>query len=104
MRTVSTKLDKTDHERFIDLCNQEGQTPSEALRSLIQEFCNSIIDIDDNEEPELYTMESDKPRIFDCTSGFLYENGTILGKCDDYGISQGEVYDKKGKHLGTIKH
>jgi len=39
MKTVSTKLNKSDHERFVDLCNYEGCSVSEALRNMVQQRC-----------------------------------------------------------------
>ena len=120
MKTISTKLAKDDHERFIEMCNSEGLTPSESLRSLIQDYCNSAIIIEDEEdEPQIkkgqdhkpikvVNLESNKPRIFDCIGGYLYENGKNLGKCSDYILKGGMVYDKNnnflGKTTGLIKN
>jgi len=36
MKTVSTKLDKRDFEKFQEMCNDEGQCMSENLRDLIK--------------------------------------------------------------------
>jgi len=36
MKTVSTKLDNRDFEKFQEICNQEGQCMSEELRELIK--------------------------------------------------------------------
>ena len=36
MKTVSTKLDKQDFEKFQEMCNNEGQCMSESLRDLIK--------------------------------------------------------------------
>ena len=36
MKTVSTKLDKRDFEKFQEICNQEGQCMSEELRELVK--------------------------------------------------------------------
>ena len=41
MRTVSTKLKTDEHERLLELCNQEGQSVSEFLRDLIKDVCDS---------------------------------------------------------------
>jgi len=39
MRTVSTKIDNSLHDKFIDVCNDEGKCQSELLREMIQEWC-----------------------------------------------------------------
>ena len=41
MRTISTKLKADEHERLLELCNQEGQSISEFLRDLIKDICDS---------------------------------------------------------------
>ena len=41
MRTVSTKLDKKDHERLLEMCNAEGQSVAEALRVMVQDSCGA---------------------------------------------------------------
>ncbi|MBM3910768.1 MAG: hypothetical protein FJ356_03875 [Thaumarchaeota archaeon] len=41
MRTVSTKLDNVDHERLLEICNEDGKTVSEWLRDLIQRDCKA---------------------------------------------------------------
>jgi len=53
MRTISTKLPKEEHERLLDLCNEEGQSVSEFLRELIKGVCDSC------EKPE--SKEESKP-------------------------------------------
>ena len=40
MKTVSSKLSKEEHEKFLELCNKEGKTISEKLREKILECCN----------------------------------------------------------------
>jgi len=41
MRTISSKLTKEEHEKLLELCNQEGQSVSEFLRELIKGVCDS---------------------------------------------------------------
>ena len=36
MRTVSTKLDKKDHERLLEICNEKGKSVAEELREMVQ--------------------------------------------------------------------
>ncbi len=38
MRTISTKLPKDEHERLLELCNQEGQSVSEIKNPRIVEI------------------------------------------------------------------
>ncbi len=42
MKTVSTKLDNTLHNQFIEVCNEDGKCQSEFLRDLIQSVCEDL--------------------------------------------------------------
>ena len=44
MRTVSTKLDNKLHNRFIEICNEDGKCQSEFLRDLIETVCEDLED------------------------------------------------------------
>jgi len=54
MKTVSTKLDNNLHNRFIEICNEDGKCQSEFLRDLIETVCE---DLDEGEatpqDPEM---------------------------------------------------
>jgi len=58
MKTVSTKLDKNDHERFLEICNKEGQTVAEYLRGIILDYCRS-----EDEEAEEGKIPTKEPQI-----------------------------------------
>lgn len=40
MQTISTKLDKTTANKFLEICNDEGKCQSEMFRDMIQNICN----------------------------------------------------------------
>ena len=40
MRTVSTKLDRKEHERLLEMCNDEGKSVAEELREMVQMSCD----------------------------------------------------------------
>jgi len=57
MKTVSTKLDSKLHDRFIEICNEDGKCQSEFLRDLIETVCE---DLDEGEvTPQDLEMECD---------------------------------------------
>ena len=61
MKTVSTKLDKQDFEKFQEMCNHEGQCMSEELRDLIK---RDIVAYEEGLEMEKEVTESTgKPSI-----------------------------------------
>ena len=41
MKTVGTKLDNKDHERLLEMCNDEGKSVSEELREMVQMTCDA---------------------------------------------------------------
>jgi len=63
MKTVSSKLSKEEHEKFLELCNKEGKTISEKLRGMIQECCNINNSDDESEtiiaEPKIIVTDVD---------------------------------------------
>jgi len=44
MKTVSTKLENKLHDRFIEICNEDGKCQSEFLRDLIETVCEDLSD------------------------------------------------------------
>ena len=112
MRTVSTKLDKKDHERLLEMCNKEGQSVAEALREMVQDSCGAWEDCVESEElveiDEPTITKSEYPKItilrtFTCSNGNLYEDGDFVGSCSDYELRQGNVW-KDGKQIGVIEN
>ena len=63
MKTVSSKLSKEEHDKFLELCNKEGKTISEKLREKILECCNITNSDDDSEkitpEPKITVIDVD---------------------------------------------
>jgi len=57
MKTVSTKLDNSLHNRFIEVCNDEGKCQSEFLRDLIQSVCEDL------ETEEVIHLDLDKEQV-----------------------------------------
>ena len=54
MKTVSTKLDNSLHNRFIEICNEDGKCQSEFLRDLIEQ----IIEVNDIDEETTQELEA----------------------------------------------
>lgn len=53
MKTISTKLETDDHNRFLELCNKEGCTVSEMMRDLITGYCENCKQPESKEEQKL---------------------------------------------------
>jgi len=109
MKTVSTKLDNKLHNRFIEICNEDGKCQSEFLRNLIESVCDDLEegeatpqDLEINVE-DIEPITEDKLRIFDCNSGIMYENGIVVGNCSEFDLRQGKVFDKSGKQIGITR-
>jgi len=59
---------------------------------------------EDEEEPKkAQLIKVEDIREFDCKDGNLFENDSFFGKCSDYELNDGKVYEKNGKYLGKIK-
>lgn len=125
-RTVSARIPKELHEELREKCNKIGCNISdyvmESIKFAITGSTDFDFDFDDKMDNEsikskqqmaeskkenpikiIKTSEFNKPRMFDCINGFLYENGTNLGKCSDFVLKNGRVYDKNGNFMGNTK-
>jgi len=72
MKTVSTKLDNTLHNQFIEVCNEDGKCQSEFLRDLIQSVCEDLgkgeatpqdLEIEHVTKPSESILELKKPTV-----------------------------------------
>jgi len=100
---TSVRLEPELLDDLDERCNELGCSRNDFIRSSV-EF--SIYEGDsiesDEKEPQLIKVED--IREFDCKDGNLFENDSFFGKCSDYELNAGKVYDKNGKYLGRIKH
>ena len=78
MRTVSTKLDNNLHNRFIEICNEDGKCQSEMLRNLIETVCDDL----ENEEAtpqdlemEIEESEGEEPIAKGKVKSVSHDNG-----------------------------
>ena len=63
MKTVSTKLDKQDFEKFQEICNHEGQCMSESLRDLIKMGIDAYEERLEMEKPSESTGNPPRPEL-----------------------------------------
>ena len=68
MKTVSTKLDNKLHERFIEICNNDGKCQSEMLRDLIETMCEDL-----DEEPNLIIREAESSELKEPKVEIIYD-------------------------------
>lgn len=47
--------------------------------------------------------QESEPKKFYCDDGNLYHDGKLFGKCADYELHDGKVYDS-GQYLGSISN
>ena len=58
MKTVSTKLDNRLHNRFIEICNEDGKCQSEMLRDIIETMCD---DLEEEQTTSIETQTTSEP-------------------------------------------
>jgi len=111
-KTVSSRIDNKIHKDLVERCNQLGcninEFVGESVKFTLYNESNFDFDPDDEIANESKKKGSESiiintPRVFDCKDGFLYEDGNNLGKCLDFVLRNGQVYDKGGNFLGNIK-
>lgn len=109
-KTVSSRIDNRVHKDLVERCNQIGcninEFVGESVKFTLYNESDFDFELDDNTDDESNKNDPEpviqnKPRLFDCRDGFLYEDGVNLGKCLDFVLRNGQVYDKNGKLLGN---
>jgi len=111
-RKVNPTSVRLEPELLDDLdqrCNELGCSRNDFIRSSVEYSVYEVdsIESDDNDSQELkkpQLIKVEDVREFDCRDGNLYENDSFFGKCLDYELNDGKVYEKNGKYLGKIKH
>jgi len=81
MKTVSTKLDNKLHNRFVEICNEDGKCQSEFLRDLIESVCNDLETEETTPQDLEIEVEDVKPES-EPIEPVIMAHGKIL---DDYG-------------------
>lgn len=65
MKTVSTKLDNGLHDRFLELCNEEGKCQSEMLRDMVEQWCEASDDGKEMQTSEISELRNPRIEIVD---------------------------------------
>ena len=63
MKTVSTKLDNKLHERFIEICNNDGKCQSEMLRDVIETMCEDLEEDGEATPQDLEIEQLTEPKV-----------------------------------------
>lgn len=102
---TSVRLEPELLDDLDERCNELGCSRNDFIRSSVEYSVYEVDSIEsDEEEPKSLKAEITDIREFDCKDGNLFENNSFFGKCSDYELNAGKVYEKNGKYLGTIKH
>ncbi len=103
VKPTSVRLEEKLLNDMDERCNELGCSRNDFIRSSVEYSVYEVDSIEsDEEEPQLIKVEEIKE--FDCKDGNLYENDSFFGKCTDYELNDGKVYEKNGMYLGKIKH
>ena len=106
-KTVSARIDNRVHNDLVERCNQLGCNINEFVSECVKFMLSNESDFQFELEDEPSEIESEpqkqkrpEPKIFDCRDGNLYHDGNLFGKCSDYNMRDGKVYDESGEYLG----
>ena len=102
---TSVRLEPELLDDLDERCNELGCSRNDFIRSSVEYSVYEVDSIEsDEEEPKSLKAEIIDIREFDCKDGNLFENDSFFGKCSNYELNDGKVYEKNGKYLGKIKH
>jgi len=101
-KIISFRLDESLIDDIDLTCKKLGCNRNVWVKNAIETKLKMETTDDVQKKPQLIKVEDVKE--FDCKDGNLYENDSFFGKCSDYELNDGKVYEKNGKYLGKIKH
>jgi len=103
-KTASVRLPKEMYEEIDNICDGIGCSRNDWIKDTLQDKLREENSQDQEESKKPLLIKVEDVKEFDCKNGNLYENGSLFGKCSDYELNDGKVYEKNGKYLGKIKH
>ena len=89
-RVIHARLDDTTHDQLFEKCNELGCSFTEYITDVVRSSLE-----DDKSDLE--------PKIFDCKDGNLFHDDNLFGKCADFKLNAGKVYDSFGNYLGQTR-
>jgi len=110
-KIVSARIDNRVHNNLMERCNQLGcninEFVGECVKFMLFNESDFKFEPEDDEssevEPELPRQKILEPKIFECRNGNLYYDGNLFGKCTDYQMKSGKIYDDSGQYLGQTR-
>jgi len=108
-RTVSARISKEMHDELRERCNKVGCSINDFLQESLETALNDYSEIDTETkptqpEPTITIRDVDEPLEFSVKDGNLYVDGNFYGKCSDFSLTDGKVYDEYGNLIGQISH
>jgi len=108
-KTVSARIPNKKHEELRERCNRLGCSINEFVGESVKFMLSNESDFQFEPEDEPSEVEPElkdkrpEPKIFECRDGNLYHDGDLFGKCADYTMKDGKVYDDSGQYLGQTR-
>ena len=96
-KTTTVRLPKDMLEQIDEKCQEDGCNRNDWIKNALD---NQL----ELESDEGKSQDQEMPKIFDCRDGNLYHNDKFFGKCADYDLNDGKVYDDSGQYLGQINN
>jgi len=89
---------------YIDtICTDSGCSRNEYITTVLDEFVQNESDRDNSTKPTITIRDIDEFLVFDCVEGNLYVDGNFYGKCANFKLTNGKVYDESGNLIGQTK-
>ena len=86
------------------ICNDSGCSRNEYITSVLDDAVhNESEEESESNKPTITIRDVDEPLEFDCKDGNLYVDGNFYGKCANYRMTNGKVYDESGNLIGQTR-
>jgi len=104
VKPTSVRLEPELQEELDERCTDLGCSRNDFVKESVKfmlynesDFDFGNDDLDDDYQPQK------TPKIFDCKDGNLFHDGNLFGKCADFKLNAGKVYDSFGNYLGQTR-
>lgn len=108
-KVIHARIDDDTHEKLFEKCNELGCTFTDYIQSVVSESLDddepseSELNKTDEPHPQVIEIKDVRPKVFDCSDGNLFVDGKFYGKCSDYEMTDGKIFDSSGNHLGQTR-
>ncbi len=101
IKPTSIRFDQETLSEIDQRCEDLRCSRNDYIKNAVDNMLE--LEATEDAEPKIIPGEVKKNVIFDCDDGRLFVDGNFYGKCADYEMNAGKIYDMRGNYLGQTR-